>query len=252
MFIICIHYYCVQQLKTMDFLNLPTTYSWDRSGTRPDMFRLFSDVVDFAQNTIYQVKPRHVGSFTTTTTTMGNSHTISDPLIFEEPSTPFAISKKNLGLEYTVRYKTYKYDENQLSIYYFTGDEQSITVQICNPSRDNYKDKMMCVPKNIRRKRKVNTWRVDFVIDDIEDFFYLFKKWLYFDHNDNWDNFKQNFGQLLEQFNDQKHYEINTAPQFLEMMKKARERRQPIHEVFRNEDTTNRIVRAGFSIRRHS
>jgi len=235
----------------MDFLNLPTTYSWDRSGTRPDMFRLFSDVVDFAQNTIYQVKPRHVGSFTTTTTTMGNSRTISDPLIFGEPSTPFASSKKNFSLEYTVRYKTYKYDENQLSIYYFTGDEQSITVQICNPSRDNYKDKMMCVPKNIRRKRKVNTWRVDFVIDDIEDFFYLFKKWLYFDHNDNWDNFKQNFGQLLEQFNDQKHYEINTAPQFLEMMKKARERRQPIHEVFRNEDTTNRIVRAGFSIRTH-
>ena len=79
----------------MDFLNLPTTYSWDRSGTRPDMFRLFSDVVDFAQNTIYQVKPRHFGSFTTTTT-MGNSRTISDPLIFGEPSTPFASSKKIL------------------------------------------------------------------------------------------------------------------------------------------------------------
>ena len=78
----------------MDLLNIPT-YSWDLNGTRPELFRLFSDVVDFAQNTIYQVKPRHVGSFTTTTT-MGNSRTISDPLIFGEPSTPIASSKKNL------------------------------------------------------------------------------------------------------------------------------------------------------------
>jgi hypothetical protein len=108
---------------------------------------------------------------------------------------------------------------------------------------------MMCVPKNIRRRRKVNTYRVDFVIDDIEDFLYLFKKWLYFDHNDNWDNFKQNFGQLLEQFKDQKHYEIYTAPQFLEIMKKAREK-QPIHEVFRNKDLTEQIVRAGYTQRR--
>ena len=235
----------------MDLLNRPT-YSWDRNGTRHDMFRLFSDVVDFAQNTIYQVKPRHVGSFptnTTTTTTMGNSRTISDPLIFGEPSSPFASSKQNFSLEYTVRYKTYKYDENELSIYYFKGDEQSITVQIYNPSRDNYIDKMICVPKNIRRRRKVNTWRVHFVIDDVEDFFYLFKKWLYFDHNDNWNDFKKEFGLLIRQFYEQKHYEINTGPQFLEIMKKAREKQQPIHDVFRNEDLTKQIVRAGVLIR---
>ena len=135
------------------------------------MFRLFSDVVDFAQNTIYQMRPRHVGSFTTTTT-MGNSRIISNPLIFGEPSTPIVSSKKKFGLEYTVRYKTYRYDENELNIFYFNGDEQSIMVQIYNPSRDNYIDKMMCVPKNIRRRRKVNTFGVHFVIDDVEDFFY--------------------------------------------------------------------------------
>jgi hypothetical protein len=154
-------------------------------------------------------------------------------------------------LEYTVRYETYKYDENELSIYYFKGDEQSITVQIYNPSRDNYIDKMMCIPKNIPRMRKVNTFGVHFVIDDVEDFFYLFKKWLYFDHNDNWDNFKQNFGQLLKQFYEQKHFENHRVPHFLKIIEQAR-KKQPIHDVFRSEDMTNQILRAGFSIRRHS
>ena len=71
--------------KTMDLLATDTK-PWVLDGARPEMFRLFSDVVEFAQNTIHQVKPRHVGSFTTT---MGNSSIISNPLIFEETDPPF-------------------------------------------------------------------------------------------------------------------------------------------------------------------
>ncbi|MFM7853158.1 MAG: hypothetical protein ACKO96_14860, partial [Flammeovirgaceae bacterium] len=96
----------------------------------------------------------------------------------------------------------------------------------------------------------MDTWGLSFVIIDAQDFFGLFKKWLYLDHNNDLDDFKEEFGLLIRQFYEQKHFEINTGPQFLEIIKKARKKQQPIHEVFRNEDLTNQIVGAGYTQRR--
>ena len=63
------------------------------------------------------------------------------------------------------------------------------------------------------------------------------------------DDFKENFKLLIRQFYEQKHFEINTGPQFLDIIKQAR-KKQPVHEVFRNEDLTNQIVGAGYTQRR--
>ena len=72
--------------KTMDLLATDTQQEI-LDGTRPEMFRFFSDVVEFARKTIHEVKPIHVGSFTNTAA--GNSSIIPNPLIFEETDPPF-------------------------------------------------------------------------------------------------------------------------------------------------------------------
>ena len=229
--------------KTMDLLETDTK-PWIFDGARPEMFRLFSDVVEFARNTIRQVKPRHVGSFTKTVA--GNSSIIDNPLIFEETDPPDVRAEGNGGCVICrFFYKTYKYDANMLTISYCKGDKQYIVVQIYNLSRVTGEDMIMCVPKNIPRTKRVSTGDVPFVINDAQDFFDLFKKWLYLDHNNDWDDFKKEFRLLIRQFYDQKHYEINTAPQFLRIMEQARKKPQPIHEVFHNEHLTEQILEAG-------
>ena len=232
--------------KTMDLLPIDTEPEI-LDGTRPEVFRVFCDVIEFARKTIHQVKPRHVGSFKNTAT--GNPSIIVNPLIFEETDPPFVwVEGKNGRVECRFVYRTYKYEVNWLIIYYYKGDEQYIEVQIYNQSRFG-EDTMTYLPKNIPRVKRVDTWGMSFIINDAQNFFDLYKKWLYLDHNNDLDDFKENFKLLIRQFYNQKRFENHRGPQFLKIMEQAR-KKQPIHEVFRNEDLTNQIVGAGYTQRR--
>ena len=89
---------------------------------------------------------------------------------------------------------------------------------------------------------------VPFVITDAEDFSYLFKKWLYFDHNNEWYEFLYAFEQIVNQLNDQKIYEKFRSQQWLDIVRQGR-RKQRMHQVLHDENLTRMIVDAGLTPR---
>jgi hypothetical protein len=201
-------------------------------GVQPHVFNLFCDVVNFAHSTIFEVKPRHVGLFTT--------EGLQNPLIFQDPMNP-RISVSKYCLRYEVIYKTYVHEYNQLNIFYFKDNDQSIVIQIKNASREQ--DKMMYTiyPEHDHEY-------VPFVITDAEDFSYLFKKWLYFDHNNEWYEFLYAFEQIVNQLDDQKKFEKFRSQQWLDIVRQGR-KKQRMHQVLQDENLTRMIVDAGLTRR---
>ena len=82
-------------------------------------------------------------------------------------------------------------------------------------------------------------------MNNYEDFLYVFQRWLYLDHHVNNQYFNKNIQHIFKELNDQKAYEKHRSGQVLDIMRQAR-KNQNIHDVWRNEDLTNQIVRAGF------
>ena len=186
-------------------------------GVEPILLDLFKKVVKFAHSTIFEVQPRSV----------------ENSLIFDAQEQP-RISIHKLYLGYSVKYKTDRQEDSELRIYYFKAKDQYVEVAMQHKYSTN--DRMIC---GLHPGHGREMW-TSFVINDPVDFFYLFKRWLYFDHHNLWSICLQRFRRIVDEYYIQKH----KSQYFLEIVRQAR-KNQKIHEVFRNEDLTNQISRAG-------
>jgi len=155
-----------------------------------DVLNVFRQVVEFTDDTIFTVQPQH--DFFVKT--FGTQH---KPFMFQNPYRP-EISESTNGMFYKVQYETYTWEFSELSIYY-NIKEKSILIRIENGEHEEFlvPHEIWYCPNNPRVFDLDN-----FVFKNYEDFMFLFKKWLYLDHNET-DTFFPTFRQICtEYFND--------------------------------------------------
>ena len=167
---------------------------WDKTNfhdLKIDLLNVFREVVKFTDDTIFTVQPQH-DFFVKTFGTQDK------PFMFQNPYRHEISESKNV-MVYKVQYETYTWEFSELSIYY-NIKEKSILIRIENGEHEEFlvPHEIWYCPNNPRVFDLDN-----FVFKNYEDFMFLFKKWLYLDHNET-DTFFPTFRQICtEYFNDQ-------------------------------------------------
>lgn len=203
-------------------LMFPDSYEVN-DGAQPEFLALYRNAVTFAHNTIFQEKPQRSGYW-----------------IFREPQLPH-VNIYSESLSYIVNYKTDRNEDSKLVMTYLKENDGLIQVVMIHTYSSS--DGISFAPHQRQHGLSESNRRIS--MNNSEDFLYVFKRWLYLDHNVNNQYFFKNIQLIFKELNDQKAYEKHRSGQVLDIMRQAR-KNQNIHDVWRNEDLTNQIVRAGF------
>jgi hypothetical protein len=182
-----------------------------RDEAQPQLLSLFKEVVIYTHDTIFRVMSRRV-----------------EVDSFKNPEPP-RVKVGKFSLSYAFKYKA---DDGKITDLFIEYDKKTQEIDV-------FMATIHLMAFSLKKQRFDSS--ATYIFNDRLDFLYVFKRCLYLDHGLDENDFLLAVENIYNEYMDDKFKRLGKGQMTLAMIKKARIK-QPINEVWHNDDLTGRIV----------
>jgi hypothetical protein len=199
-----------------------------RDEAQPQLLSLFKEVVIYTHDTIFRVMSRRVevDSFKNPEPPQVNIGGRYDSYKSQGPP---RVEVGKFSLLYAFNYKA---DNGKITDLLIEYDKKEQEINVCMAT-------IHLMAFSLKKQRFDSS--ATYFFNDRLDFLYVFKKCLYLDHGLDENDFLLAVENIYNEYMDDKFKRLGKGQMTLAMIKKARIK-QPINEVWHNDDLTGRIV----------